>query len=275
MTQFNTHRFLSVAKWDLAINRSFYLKTSLLILALMALPAISSVLDMEVIQLEGMSEVTATYIIIRYLALLPFLCGYLLHNLRNRQGRMSELTLPASNLEKFLWHVCITLLGSLAVAVVSFFLIDLGYNTIIAVRHGSDNAEEFVVAFFRTYCNGIDDFGWESIWVFLIPLLTHQFTISTFALGNATKYKMNIALTILWNMAFCIALIFVLQVTFLLYLKIAYAGVYTGDLSLTDVVNLRLLVSLLCVALVCLTALCWWLAYRLYTRATITSRRNR
>ena len=34
------------------------------------------------------------------------------HNLRNRQGRIAELTLPASNIERFLWHAFVVLVGA-------------------------------------------------------------------------------------------------------------------------------------------------------------------
>ncbi len=284
MKQFDTNRFLCVAKWDLAINRHFYLRSALIIFLIMALPAIGSLLMFVTLQpngdhsfiLEPTASVAAS-VIRSYFVMLPLLFGYMLHNLRSRQGRILELTLPASNAEKFLWHTCLTLFGSLCVAVVSFLLIDLCYNLCLAVRYGFSSSGEFVVALCRRalFIKDMDIIGWESTWIALIPMLVYLFTISTFALGNAVKYRMNICLTIAWNMALCIAVIILLPTAFLLYMKTAYAGMYTGDLSLPDVVNLRLLFSVYCVAMTCLIVLCWAWAYHLYTKATITSRRNR
>ncbi len=265
MIQFNANRFLSVAKWDLTVNRSFYTKSALVILVVMALPALG---DLAFMPFYRAVAAVAYGTINNYILILPLLFGYMLHNLRSRQGRINELTLPASNFEKFLWHVCLILFGSLFVAVVSFFAIDLLYNLTIALYHGPDYAQEFVASLSRF---GETGFGVRfSLTVTLLYLLL----ISTFVLGNAMKYRHNITMTIAWDMAAVFLTIIASFATLSHRIKLLSQTMYTGDLHLDDVVNFHWVNVSLCVVMACLVALCWWVAYVLYAKATITSQRN-
>ncbi len=285
MKQFDTNRFLNVAKWDLAINRQFYLRSALVILVVMALPAMGSLL--RYITLEPVAAYTFMHqpsasvawgSISCFFIVLPLLFGYMLHNLRSRQGRIIELTLPASNAEKFLWHTCLILLGSLCVAVVSFLLIDLCYNLCLGLYTSFSHTEEFIVSMVRVSRaqRAFDIYGglgWKGT---MIRSLFYLLFLSTFVLGNALKYRQNIVLTIAWNLALIFATYFVAAICFVLIMrKYVEDQFYTGAHHWADFIDGDAWMAVVSLILLCLIVGCWAWAFRLYTKAAITSRRNR
>ncbi len=284
MTQFNTTRFLSVAKWDLAINRQFYTKAALVILLIMALPALGSLLQFATLRPVGaytfMHDPTAsvaTSTIRCYFAMLPILVGYMLHNLRHRQGRILELTLPATNLEKWLWHTCLTLVGSLCVAVVSFLLIDLVYNLCIGLLAGFSFTKEFIVSIVRMarYHNAAYDIyggiGWRAT---CITVLLYVLMLSTFVLGNAWKYRHNVVLTIAWDMAFLFVTFIATGIALSRFMIYFIEEHHNAVYRMADFIDSPASAVAFILLLLCLIVICWAWAYSLYRRATITSRRN-
>ncbi|MBO4550004.1 MAG: hypothetical protein J5733_04680, partial [Bacteroidaceae bacterium] len=119
MKYFNFHRFLNVARWDLTINSKFYLRSSLLVVALCCFPIL--MVDLYAI-LSGNVDVSRevkynTDLFVGLISLVGcaycvIASGYMFHNLVTKQGRINELTLPATNLEKFVWHFLVIAIGT-------------------------------------------------------------------------------------------------------------------------------------------------------------------
>ncbi len=262
MSTFSIHRFASVARWDTTINRAFYLRAAFIIFIIMAAPALlylcGDIAERNVAYLSYAYEV-ANVTIRNFILIFPFLFGYLFHNLMTKQGRINELTLAATNLEKFLWHTCLIVFGSLAVAIVSFFLIDMIYNLGIAIAFGTEHTQEFVGALLsyhaamQHYLEPFDIMGMSDELPLLIAYLA---VITIFAVGNAYKYRHNIPTTLLW--------LFVLM---LLMLFLAPFALF-NNFSHTEVIVIEIIVLVLIAA-------GWALTYHLYCRAAITARRNR
>ena len=126
---------MNVARWNFAINRAQYLKMALSLFLIMAVPFLAQV--MKTVWVMGMTQSTATaftvapltsmqeYIPLCFVVAMPIICGYMFHNLLTKQSRIKELTLPASNGEKFLFHALVTIGGAFLTYVVSYFLLDI------------------------------------------------------------------------------------------------------------------------------------------------------
>jgi hypothetical protein len=149
--------------------------------------------------------------------------GCTLHPLRNKQGRITHLTMPATNLEKYVWHVLLCIIGCFITAVVAVALADLvNYLMTIAVFKDTEGVQSlFVSVFSNTTGTAIQNFfnqmhasmngvtitdptyvspqdtllenitrasmfvAWASIFC----------TTSIYAFGNSLKYKFNLPIT--------------------------------------------------------------------------------
>ncbi len=282
MAQFSTDRFLSVGRWDLAVNRQFYARAALIILVVMALPTLTSLagdLWMPYADSTTLTAILALHTINNYLLMLPFLLGYTLHNMASRQGRISELTLPASSHEKFLWHTCLVLLGSLAVAVACFLLLDAVHFLAVWLTIGLDHACGFIASLHRLAVRldegGLFGFLGVDTRFGIIRTLAYVLFASTFVLGNALRYKQNIALTIAWDMALSLVAVIVMTAALTMRIRRLLQTTYSDGLHLDDILGTWHIGTTIIVAEVCLIALCWWVAYRLYAKARLTSRAGR
>ncbi|MCD8304413.1 MAG: ABC transporter ATP-binding protein [Prevotellaceae bacterium] len=265
--------FRGVARWDMTINARFYLRSSLIIFVLLALPTLSSVFQMLTVPREmagdygyWLTAEAARGTLRNYILLLPWLYGWMLHNLTTRQGRIMELTLPATNAEKFLWHALFPLLGSLAVAVASWIVLDLVHWLVGCAMLGLGRDGEFIASLLRlSVAEGEPPL--EGLLGFPGGGLLMLCFLSSFALGNACKYRQNVVYTLLADLGVCF-LCFILTVilSFALFSRVDIAW-DLGNLAHRAVVASRVVLVVVAVA-------CWWLAYWLYTRAAFTSKRN-
>ncbi len=267
--RFSPRRFACVARWDLTVNRHFYLRSSLVVFIVMALPTLLAIPKLMSAAEYGWSlpslvttASTAASTISLYLTLLPFLVGYMLHNLLDRQGRIRELTLPATNLERFLWHVCLPVVGSLVVAVLSFVVLDVLHFIVFTSIVGPSMDGEFVNTMVRLR-GSMSVIALESVSPTSFTVLLWLFFLSTMALGNAYRYHHNILFTLVAD--FLLAFV----------CGIAFAASALHSLYNMEFPSLRLWGVGIKVVLVVLIVACWMLAYRLYARATLTSGRNR
>ena len=70
--------------------------------------------------------------------MMAIFAGCWAHNLRNKQGRITELTLPATNLEKFTWHALLMLVGGFALSLIGLLTAD-GFNALLTLLvYGAD-----------------------------------------------------------------------------------------------------------------------------------------
>lgn len=279
MKAFSFNRFLNVARWDLSVNSKFYTRSSLLLVAIISMPVVLyylySMLNHNFFLTGNVSDNVGTFSVILALigcAYAVISSGYMFHNLLTKQGRISELTLPATNLERFLWHFVVIVIG---VQVVYFFgvvfadvLHVLFRLTIPGAEINSLTKEMFI------NCFNLEDLGMLSnhgfgVMLFFIILMSCY--CRSFCLVNAWKYRYNIPLTFL--LYFVLNTVLPLLLLFIGKLLInrewfeSFIG-WLGDVNpTTALVCLNIFAALIYVGI-------WLLTYRLYCRAQITTRRN-
>lgn len=280
MTNFNFNRFLNVARWDLTVNRSFYVKMFLVMFGCAFLPVLIRYLlhflEHGFVKCNTLNQANDIIVVlVAFMAnwTIVAMYGFTFHNLRNRQGRIAELTLPASNLERFLWHVLVVIIGTQLVFVLSLVLVDLLNVALAWVVCGHSESLYITRKVFTTVFDEIPQsllYDGEPLPLSLYlmgPVISFIGT-STFALVNAYRYRMNIAYTILYHIVGWVLLVIAFGVVFStfnagsLYTIIEKIG---GDAM--SYIVLAMLLAIL--------AFIWWLTYRLYCRAQFTSPRNR
>lgn len=290
MTNFNVSRFRTVALWDLTINRAFYLRMVIVALVVCSVPTLMDMLT-YISYPEGMrpsefAVADCAYSIIRNCVfMLPFLMGFMFHNFTTKQGRVQEMTLPATNLEKFLWHTLLIVGGSLVAFLCSFILLDILQMLFVAIKFGMDSVHSYWTADagnnITVMMNQVSVSGMNDIhgagkhlhdaieWGKVVALLAYVAFCSTFVLGNALKYKQNIPITILFHFVCAFAMMFVSMFVlvsmtagngqfFLRRFFEDYAGVVVGIVFFSAII-----------------IFCWWQSYRLYCHSEITAPRNR
>ena len=279
MKYFDFHRFVDVARWDLTINSKFYLRSSILVVALCCFPILMYYLyaflsgnyfawGAEKDKIEPfimmISLVGMFYSIIA--------SGYMFHNLVTKQGRINELTLPATNLEKFVWHFLVIAVGTLIVYNIgvvcadllhSFFRIGFGSHT------RSITAEIFSAEFTWEVYKLAKFHGYYMMP--LIALMVYCF-LRTFSLVNAWKYKHNIPLTVLLHFVLnnVLGLIVIIFVTS----KFANSRAFMEFIETLDGLNPDTIIISLYVFFALLYCGILYLTYHLYTRAQLTTKRN-
>jgi hypothetical protein len=198
--------------------------------------------------------------------------GYIFHNLLTKQGRINELTLPATNLERFLWHVVVIVIGVQVVWFVGVVCSDLLHSLFrLAIPHAEIDSITYETCFNYADLHNYPPFGDYTFGVTLFFAIMFCCYVRSFCLGNAWKYKYNIPWTFLFYFvfqnAFGLLLLFVIK----LFVSREFAQNVAEWISGTNptvwVVCLNIFAVLLYVGIWCLT-------YRLYCRAQITTRRN-
>ena len=285
MKTFDIKRFCHVAKWDLTINRSFYLRLLLILACCVLVPVVLQCIDIlydndfcleeirnnanrNIIYLQSLTAINASLIFIGYLWQFLML-GYAFHNLRTKQGRINELTLPATNLERFSWHVLFCIVAPFVAfwacelvadgihMLYSRFLFDITNTKSLTLLLWEKNGlQEVMRVFFGTSAKAICGF-------IMASLLLLSF-YSSFILGNAWKYRSNIGLTIAFHIA--LALSFMVFVGFIS--SLGWISIDETETNRWIVLGIGLTLSF------CLLVFIWWLTYRLYCKAQITTRRN-
>lgn len=310
----NTTRFLNFGKYDLNINKSFYRNLALTsifgatgIVAIGFLARWTSytsfvneqkelgITDPEAIlemaktfsftNPEG-AETTSFFVMAICLTMMCVFAGYTFHNLRNKQGRVSELTMPATNLERWSWHIGLSIVGGLLVCVASVLCADAVNALLNLIVYGpsvsfsiSGLVAKYAGIVIDTDTAGFISPGLRSVetespalmWGIRAAAYSHVLLqIAAYIYGNSIKYKYNIILTyIALQIVGFIVMIGI--VTFAMYydtMDISFAGDDTDDFGTA---------LLYCIAGVqtIISALLIWGSYRKYCKAQITSRRNK
>ena len=316
---FNKERFANFAKYDLAINQVFYRNLSLV--TLVGTVGIAMVgfmgrytmwkgthtngmpddYDMDMgLMTSSYNDVAITaYYLLIFLTIMMFIfAGCWAHNLRNKQGRITELTLPATNWEKFLWHTGLMIGGGLVLCVASLLVAD-GLNALLTLavygsRHGVGSLTATVSDFFTMdfITNGImskvmvngQAMGAPQELAIALPffrsigffIITHFICeVAIYMFGNALKYKYNIILTYI-----------ALQVLGIVFAILVLVGVAVfadnvdhitevengAEMLFRDMTAAAYVVGALALVL---TAVLSWKSYHLYTRAQITAPLNK
>ena len=273
MNQFNFNRFVNVARWDLTVNSKFYTRSILVCVIAVCLPVVMSYLlalirghfihvydNIEKFSLIS-SVIGTFYMVIAF--------GYMFHNLLTKQGRINELTLPSTNLERFLWHFLVIWLGTQIVWFVSVAMADLLHVIFRAMLHATDYRSIFADCFAKSIpWVTSDTYGHD-----LVPLsILMAFNgVSTFSLVNAWKYKYNIPLTILFHFLFWIGTLIVSAIIVNLFVAPDFLLQFIKWLNEMNPTTVLVLAYIFAAMLFCGI---WFLTYRLYTRAQLTTQRN-
>lgn len=291
MKNFDIRRFCAVARWDLTINRAFYNKMAMAIAACSILPVLFyhaiEMLD-KVTDSNGMGksyssfmgdlEIISVFISVFSGIALTVVLGFMFHNLRNRQGRIAELTLPASNIERFLWHAFVVLAGAHVWFLMSVGLAEILNALLVAVTFNFGDYEYVSLTakvcdnFYKTLPTAMVFDESFHLGAYVAIILSSLLSISVYPLINAWKYRHNIAYTILFYILAWLMLIMLITAC------AAFAAICSWDVAwlfgFLENVPSWCLVIILNVFLAGLLFLMWRCTYRMYCKAQITTRRN-
>ena len=279
MKYFDFHRFVDVARWDLTINSKFYLRSSILVVALCCFPILMyylyALLSGNYFAWgAGRDKIEPFVMMISLVGMFYSIIasGYMFHNLVTRQGRINELTLPATNLEKFVWHFLVIAVGTLIVFNIGVVCADL-LHSFFRIGFGSETrsmtAEMFSAEFtWKVY----KEFNLHGYYMMpLFSILIYSF-VRTFSLVNAWKYKHNIPLTVLLH--FLLNNLFGLIVLAIATTSFANPKAFLEFVKTLDGLNPDVVIISLYVFAVLLYCGILYLTYHLYTRAQLTTKRN-
>lgn len=295
MKNFDINRFRSVARWDWTINSTFYKKSLMFILGCALLPVVMSGVVAVFSQgfvvyfgsgaighAEQHGDITNEASIISFLLGLFSIgaIGYMFHNLRNRQGRIMELTLPASNLERFLWHALVVFVGTQVAVVIAVLAADILHVLLAWMIQGRTSFVSISKEIFSQQQGLLSKYwseGFQGMCMFILGILMTFNFMSTFALVNSWKYRHNIGYTLLLHVLLWVLLTLLACINIALAVSIGSMYEWHIDYAWFDTYLYWVPDAILPVTVVftfALTCLMWWMTYRLYCKAGITSRRN-
>ncbi len=295
---FNKERFLNFGRYDLIINKSFYRTMALICIFgstgiafvaffgrwLMA-NAFNS-LDIEPLQdFWSYKNVAITaLVLIMFTGIMHVIfAGCAFHNLRNKQGRISELTLPATNLEKYAWHLGLVIIGGTLAIILSLVCSDALNALLNLIFHPLEYQNSIIYSIYElmsfryTYVNGTSLADMEEMQGLLsaIRFMSIAMSVSGFAffvLGNAIKYKYNIILTYI-TFEFSMSILTIIAIFIIKSLaENDSIQINSGEEALAYVKASANIVAILNYLL---TVLYFWLSYKLYKKAQITSGWNK
>lgn len=292
MKAFDFNRFLNVARWDITINRKFYIRQIVVIAGCVLIPVIfrylkavysylmmsdslsfSEYKSIAAIAFHDVDSYSYYFNLLFLVAMVQMLC-YAFHNLATKQGRINELTLPATNQERFAWHIVCKVLGTFLVFMASILLADLVHvilgwamfgitdpHSLTCATWRLGNEDSFLINFNGT---AYARFGLECF----ISFLGLSF-YTTFLLGSALKYKHTFGYVLLFHVVFWIVSVILFGIG-----ACVIAHMNFCDLTIFCEVPEWLQSLLLNIPVLAVLCAMWWLTYRLYCRAQITTRRN-
>ena len=295
---FNKERFLNFGRYDLIINKSFY--RTMALICIFGSTGIAFVaffgrwlmanafnrIDIEQLQdFWSYKNVTITaLVLIMFTGIMHVIfAGCTFHNLRNKQGRISELTLPATNLEKYAWHLGLVIIGGTLAIILSLVCSDALNALLNLIFHPLEYQNSIIYSIYElmsfryTYVNGTSLADMEEMQGLLsaIRFMSIAMSVSGFAffvLGNAIKYKYNIILTYI-TFEFSMSILTIIAIFIIKSLaENDSIQINSGEEALAYVKASANIVAILNYLL---TVLYFWLSYKLYKKAQITSGWNK
>lgn len=295
---FNKERFLNFGRYDLIINKSFY--RTMALICIFGSTGISFVaffgrwlmanafnsIDIEQLQdFWSYKDVTITaLVLIMFTGIMHVIfAGCTFHNLRNKQGRISELTLPATNLEKYAWHLGLVIIGGTLAIILSLVCSDALNALLNLIFHPLEYQNSIIYSIYElmsfryTYVNGTSLADMEEMQGLLsaIRFMSIAMSVSGFAffvLGNAIKYKYNIILTYI-TFEFSMSILTIIAIFIIKSLaENDSIQINSGEEALAYV---KASANIVAIFNYLLTVLYFWLSYKLYKKAQITSGWNK
>lgn len=285
----NTERLLQYARYDLTINRAFYRNISIVSLAtLLSITLLGFLFRWLMADPFSPHSTTGTALMLAAAAgsIHVLYAGCIHHPLRNKQSRISSLTLPATNGEKFLWHVLLVTVGGLLLLLAGILLSDL-VNLLLSLFAGFSHIESLTEGVLSLYAGRFPDFdpfyqlneipirGIDAIVV--AELVLHLWSIAAFMLGNSIKWRHNIVWTLiaLWLLNVIFTFLLVGGAAFIVDNRLQVKSFYfsIGEEAFKQWLWAGYWIF---IALTLLTG-AWmvWKSWRLYCNAQLTNRLNR
>ena len=287
MKSFNIKRFLNVARWDLSVNSKFYTRSAIMMMAFISTPIVLfylyNMLTKGFLLLGNTSDNVESFAMtigLIGIAYSVISAGYMFHNLITKQGRISELTLPATNLERFVWHAVVIMIGVPLVFFCGVVVADF-LHFLFRLMITNADIQSLTAAYYwgegdfsnwHNYSHGFEDFmedyGYELVTTIFIWGACYT---RSFSLFNAWKYKYNIPITFLFY--FILWTVLPLVLLFLGTMFFSKENVLDFMEWIKDVNPHNIVIGVGIVGILVYIGI-WLLTYRLYKRAQLTTKRN-
>ncbi len=285
MKCFSFKRFANVARWDLSVNSKFYTRSAIMMMAFISTPIVLfylyNMLTKGFLLMGNTSDNVESFAMtigMIGIAYSVISAGYMFHNLLTKQGRISELTLPATNLERFIWHAVVIMIGVPLVffcgVVVADFLHFL-FRLMITNADIQSLTAAYYWGDFEGWHNAtpgledfMEDYGYELVTTIYIWGACYT---RSFSLFNAWKYRYNIPITFLFY--FILWTVLPLILLFLGTMFFSKENVLDFMEWIKDVNPHNIIIGVGIVGILVYIGI-WLLTYRLYKRAQLTTKRN-
>lgn len=305
MKQFDKTRFVQYARYDLVLNQSFYRNLAIVTAAIcVGLAVLGFLLRWRsVSMIQGLDDfpftdaytvtITTAFISIVVGTMSIVFAGCIHHPLRSKQSRISVLTLPATNAEKFLWHTLLVIVGGAIVCFGSVLLAD-GVNALLSLLVGfpTDQIYSITAEHLRYYTLSMnwgpfyelelmrnDPIGREVLnYVIASAFASAIWGVSAYAFGNAVKYRYNIIWTVLALQVLNFALTVLAVICSISFGEAFMKWVETTSVEWTredGIMAYRTFFITIISLTLATSALMWWGNWKLYKKAQITSKLNR
>lgn len=307
----NKTRFLNYGRYDLYIHAPFYRNLVVITVVLMTSLALIGFLfrwwdfnEHRIMLAAEEWQSDGSYAYVGYTAVLLYcLMGVMMyayaacfnHPLTARKDRLKTLTLPATNGEKYLWHLLLVGVGGAALLFASLLLAD-GLNALFSLLVGFDRVYSLTASVWSLltmgYYEGMGHGGWldysewvremvatepcASVGLWLAVVLSAWWQWSAFIYGSTVKFRYNI----LWTLLALWVLQMVLSVAAFVSCAIVenmsedqlfFTGQMDRDSAERQVLILLYSLDFLLLA----TGACmWWRSWVRFRRVQITSRLN-
>ena len=285
MKQFSIKRFANVARWDLSVNSKFYTRSAIMMMAFISTPIVLfylyNMLTKGFLLMGNTSdnvESFAVAISLIGLAYSVISAGYMFHNLLTKQGRISELTLPATNLERFVWHAVVILIGVPLVFFCGVVVADF-LHFLFRLMITNADIQSLTTAYYWGDFEGwhnttpgledfMEDYGYELVTTIFIWGACYT---RSFSLFNAWKYRYNIPITFLFY--FILWTVLPLVLLFIGTMFFSEENVMDFMNWIKDANPHNIIIGVGIVGILVYIGI-WLLTYRLYKRAQLTTKRN-
>ena len=287
MKCFSFKRFINVARWDLSVNSKFYTRSAIMMMAFISTPIVLfylyNMLTKGFLLMGNTSDNVESFAMtigLIGLAYSVISAGYMFHNLLTKQGRISELTLPATNLERFIWHAVVIMIGVPLVFFCGVVVADF-LHFLFRLMITNADIQSLTAAYYwgegdfsnwHNYSPGFEDFmedyGYELVTTIFIWGACYT---RSFSLFNAWKYRYNIPITFLFY--FILWTVLPLILLFLGTMFFSKENVLDFMEWLKDANPHNIIIGVGIVGILVYIGI-WLLTYRLYKRAQLTTKRN-
>lgn len=264
-SNFNTHRFADVLLWETMLNKRKLVNWALIFFGLIAIPQI---IGLVFSRDANTTEATGAIASLSLLAYLIAGAANIFSNIKTKQERINEFTLPASNLEKFVARYLINVIGMSLAAIIGFLAGDLlQYLLTAIIGQGQQSWAAASTIGMNNFSGDININGHSDATIYATTfilgcLAQHAF----FLLTGSIFHKRPVIMAVLSWLGISILVILLLGGVSMAMMTLASNGyvIYIYNLWL------NILLDIIAIAFV---VFCFWFAYYKYTRLQVINNR--